>query len=358
MSLPIIFAIASIFVLVILHELGHFLLAKKFGVKVEEFGIGLPPRIAGYKLGDTLYSLNLLPIGAFVKLKGEEQRSTDPESFSSKSVWQRILIVVGGVASSWIIAAFILSVLVATAGIPTQIPDEETVGIVNPQVQVSETAPHSPADEVGLLPGDIILGIATDGASQEITKMRELQSFVTAHKGQEVTLTVQRGTETIVTSLIPRVDPPEGEGSMGIVLRRVGFLVYPWYEAPIQGVVITGKITVQIFQGLGRIIGGQEQVAADQFMGPVGIINVLQDSLRVGIANFLYLVALIAIFLAIFNTLPIPALDGGRIAFLVIEGLMHKPLPDKVVQTLVITSFAVLIPLILWVTINDVRRVF
>ncbi|MCH7605237.1 site-2 protease family protein [Patescibacteria group bacterium] len=358
MSFPLIFAIASIFLLVVLHELGHFLLAKKFRVKVEEFGIGLPPRIVGRTLGDTLYSLNLLPIGAFVKLKGEEQRSTDSESFSSKPIWQRILIVVGGVASSWITAAFIFIVLIATAGIPTQITDDETVNIVEPQVQVSETAPHSPAEEVGLLPGDIILRIATDDASQEITKMRELQSFVAEHKGKEVTLTIQRGAETITTSLIPRVEPPKGEGSMGIVLRRVGFLVYPWYEAPGQGVVITGKITVQIFQGLGRIVGGQEKISADQFMGPIGVINVLQGSLRVGIANFLYLVALIAIFLAIFNTLPIPALDGGRIVFLVIEGIIRKPLPNRVVQTLVIASFVVLIPLIVWVTINDVRQVF
>ena len=344
-------ALLSIFVLVILHELGHFLLAKKFGIKVEEFGIGLPPRVVGKKWGETLYSLNLLPLGAFVKMKGEQSSDTSPRSFGSKPIWQRIIIVLGGVASSWLVAIILFTVLIGTVGIPTIISDDEKENVQRSQVLVSQVAPDSPAEKAGFLVGDVVQGFDT---------MTQLQEFVEERKGEEIQFSIQRlgESEPIQIFVTPRIDVPEGEGATGIVLRRVGFLVSPWYKAPIQGTIITGQITLQIFDGFGRLLSGKDDVSADQFMGPVGVINTLQSSLSFGLSNFLYLVGLIAIFLAIFNTIPIPALDGGRFVFLVIEGIMRKPLPDKVIQMLVIGSFVALIPLFIWITINDIQRVF
>ncbi|MCH8986689.1 site-2 protease family protein, partial [Patescibacteria group bacterium] len=262
-------AVLSIFILVILHELGHFLFAKKFGIKVEEFGIGIPPRIAGKQWGETMYSLNLLPLGAFVKMKGEQSSDTSPRSFGSKPVWQRIVIVLGGVASSWLVAIILFTVLVGTVGIPTAISDEEEENVRRSQVFISQVAPNSPAEQAGLMAGDVVLGFGT---------MSQLQEFVELRRGEEIQFSIQRlgESEPINISVTPRVDVPEGEGATGIALLRIGFLVSPWYKAPIQGTVITGRITLQIFDGFGRLISGQEQISIDQFRGPIGIVNILQ----------------------------------------------------------------------------------
>jgi len=344
-------ALASIFILVILHELGHFLFAKKFGIKVEEFGIGIPPRVAGKKWGETLYSLNLLPLGAFVKMKGEQSSDTSPRSFGSKPVWQRIIIVLGGVASSWLVAIILFTILVGTAGIPTVISDEDVENIRRSQIFIAQVAPNSPAEKAGLLVGDVVQGFDT---------MTQLQEFVEEHKGEEIQFLIQRlgESELVPVFVTPRIDVPKDEGATGIVLQRVGFVTSPWYKAPIQGTIITGRVTFQIFAGFGRMISGQEQVSVDQFRGPIGIIDVLQSSLSFGFSGFLQLIGMIAIFLAIFNTLPIPALDGGRFVFLAIEGIIRKPLPDKLMQILIISSFVAFIPLIIWVSINDIQRLF
>ena len=156
--------------------------------------------------------------------------------------------------------------------------------------------------------------------------------------------------------------PPAGEGAIGIGLTRAGLVQYSWAEAPVQGVLRTWQITISIFEMFGqlisRLVGGEGLPAGAQISGPVGVIDLLKNSLALGIPSFLSFVAVISVYLAIFNTIPIPALDGGRMFFILLEGIRRKPLPEKLEQRLILISFLMLIPLILWVTIGDLKRLF
>jgi regulator of sigma E protease len=339
--------------LVVLHELGHFLAAKKFGVKVEEFGIGLPPRLFGKRVGETLYSLNLLPLGAFVKLTGEEGQSSDPRSFGAKSLLQRAIIVGAGVVAFWVISFLIFAGLALTTGIPAGISDETTEGVVNPYVRVLAIAPASPAKEAGLLPGDTV---------QDFEKVGELQSFINQHKGEQIVLSIVRSGQALSVPVTPRVDPPAGEGPLGIQLVRTGNIQYPWYKAPVVAFQRTIGLTVDIVQGLlGTLAGvfsGSGLPEGVGVVGPIGIVDLLKNSFAFGISHFLSFLATLSIYLAIFNALPIPAVDGGRLLFLGLEGLRRKPLGERIEQRVNGVFFLLLITFMIWVTIKDITRLF
>jgi regulator of sigma E protease len=352
-----IIAILTIGILVMLHEMGHFFAAKKFNVKIEEFGMGLPPRIFGKKKGETIYSINALPIGGFVRMEGEETRSEDPRSFNKKPIWQRFTIVAAGVVVFWLIAVLIYTVLGATSGIPTAISDDET-DLINPQVAIIGIAKDSPAFHANLRAGDVLV----EFADESIIRVDQVHLLTTSYADKEVTAKIQRGEEVLQVALTPRKDPPSGEGAIGIALARTGLIKYPWYEAPFQGVVRTWNVTKSVFEMFGvlgsSIFGGEGLPEGAQLSGPVGVIDLLKNSFALGIPSFLSFVAIISVYLAIFNTIPIPALDGGRMFFILLEGVRRRPLPEKLEQRLILISFLVLIPLILWVTVNDLRRLF
>jgi len=345
----------SLIGLIVLHELGHFVLAKKFGVKVEEFGIGFPPRIIGKKFGETLYSLNLLPFGAFIRIYGEQGGIEDCRSFIGKPIWQRVSIVLGGVVSFWIIAAILLSIVAGAWGLPTAVSDEENHALIDPKVQIIAIAPGSPAQEVGLEIGDTIVGF---------DKLKEVQEFVEAHKGEEITLVIQRGKEVFEKRIIPRVSPPEGEGAVGVGLTRIALKPYSWYQAPVQGFITCGQLTYNIVNGWGlglKSAVGLTQLPAGmkmEMMGPLGIFDLLREYFALGINYFLFLISLIAVALALINILPIPALDGGKLIFLIIEGIRRRPINYKLEQRITVTSLALLIILIIFVTVKfDIPRV-
>ncbi|HEY4510082.1 MAG TPA: M50 family metallopeptidase [Candidatus Paceibacterota bacterium] len=355
--MAIFIAILTIGILVILHEMGHFFVAKKFGIKIEEFGVGLPPRLFGKKYGETIYSVNALPIGGFVRMEGEEKRSDSPRSFSKKPIWQRFCVVAAGVFVFWVIAVFIFTFLGATYGIPTAIDDDQE-NVANPHVRIIGIAKDSPAEKAGLQTGDTILKFG----DQEISKVIQVQDLSGTYAGKEVNLQIQRGKEILPVTITPREMPPAGEGAIGIGLTRAGLVQYSWAEAPVQGVLRTWQITISIFEMFGqlisRLVGGEGLPAGAQISGPVGVIDLLKNSLALGIPSFLSFVAVISVYLAIFNTIPIPALDGGRMFFILLEGIRRKPLPEKLEQRLILISFLMLIPLILWVTIGDLKRLF
>ena len=347
-------ALLSIGILIILHELGHFLFAKKFGVKVEEFGIGLPPRLFGKKYGETIYSVNALPIGGFVRMEGEEKRSDAPGSFSRKPLWQRFFIVAAGVIVFWVISIVIFAVLGATTGIPSAIGDEEE-NVANSHVRIIGISKDSPAEKSGLQFGDTILSIG----EQPILRIREVRELSKVYAGQETEITIQRGKERILLPLVPRESHPNDE-LLGVTLTRAGNVKYAWYEAPWQGLLRTWHVTSSIFEMFGmlisRLIGGEALPAGTQIAGPVGIVVLLRDIFALGMPWFLTFVATISVYLAIFNTLPIPALDGGRLFFILLEGARRKPLSEKLERRLIFISFLMLITFIVWVTVNDILR--
>ncbi len=378
MLLTIIIAFISLIGLIILHELGHFLLAKKFGVKVEEFGLGYPPRLFGKKFGETIYSLNLLPLGAFVKLYGHEERIDDPRSFTTKPFWQKALIILGGVISFWVVAAILLTI-VMYLGIPTQIGDDENHNLVEPKVQIMAVAPASPAEKAGIKVGDAIIKIkneqvprkreqegavdsSTTAKIKNISKIKEVQELTEKYKGQEIALTIQRGKEIFDVSLIPRETPPKDEGAMGVALIRTALKSYSWYQAPVQGILATGNLTRMVIEGWGMTISslfqGKGIPAGVELRGPVGIFELFAQVGSLGLTYFLHFIALISICLALINVLPIPSLDGGWLFFLVIEKIKGKPVSQKIEQKITVVFFCLLITLMIYVTIKDIARIF
>lgn len=361
MIFTLIIAFIGLISLLVLHELGHFILAKKFGVKVTEFGLGYPPRIIGKKIGETIYSLNLLPFGAFVIMPGETEKSDDPRSFSSQPVLKRAIIAFGGVVSFWIMATVIFAI-VSALGTPIAVEDEENSHLINPKVQIVSVVQGSPAKEAKLRVGDTILKIQNPKSETQtkVTTTKEVQEFIDENKGQEVILTIQRGEEIFEVPLMPRAYPPVGEGPMGIGLVRTAIKKYPWYLAPWEGISRTKNITAAVIQGYFQAIRNvvARLPSGIQLTGPVGVFQMLSQASQLGFIYYLNFLALISIYLAIFNILPIPAADGGKLLFLAIEVIRSKPIPEKIEQKITAFCFTLLIALMIFVTIKDIIRIF
>ena len=359
--MSILITIFSIVALLVLHEFGHFIVAKKCGVKVEEFGIGYPPKLFGKKFGETLYSVNLIPFGAFVKIYGEEGGIENARSFSKKPAWQRALILLGGVVSFWIVAAVLLTIIFGM-GVTQAISDEEAGAFSNPKVRIFAVASGSPAETAGIQAGDAINQLSINNQQFITSKVKEVQEFTEQHKGEEILVTIERGNKIFDMSLTPRVSPPEGEGAMGISLVRTAEKSYPWWQCPLRGlqatVNLTGAIIIGWTQIIGNLVQGQGLPAGVQLMGPVGIGSLMNQAAQVGINYFLQFIATISIYLAIFNILPIPALDGGRLLFLGIEKIKGVPVNQKIEHNITAAFFALLILLMIWVTVKDVVRLF
>jgi regulator of sigma E protease len=361
MIFTIIIAFFSLIGLVVLHELGHFVLAKKFGVRVEEFGIGYPPRLFGKKFGETLYSLNLLPFGAFIKIPGEIEKVEDKRSFSAQPVGKRALIAFGGVLSFWIMAAILFGIIFGL-GTQVAVSDTDNHNLNDPKVQIAALAADSPAERAGIKAGDTIasLKLKMQNSKLKITKVKEVQEFTDLHKGEEIILTIERGKEVFDISLVPRVSPPAGEGAMGVALVRTAIKSYPWYLAPWQGISATANMTLAIAQGYYQAIANVVKglPSGVQLMGPVGVLHLFTQASQLGINYYLQFVGMIAIYIALFNILPIPAVDGGKLLFLGIEALKRKPVNQKVEQNITTIFFTLLIILMIFVTIKDVIRIF
>jgi len=365
MILTLIIAFLSLIVLMVIHEFGHFIIAKKFGVRVDEFGIGYPPRLFGKKFGETIYSVNLIPLGAFVRIYGEEGGLDDYRSFSNLAIWKRALIIVGGVVAFWIASIIIFSVVFAI-GADLPVGDQEVSGLTNPKVKVVYVSQDSPAFTAGLQSGDTLVKITSPKYESAqsgpeiltIDKVADFQAFAQSHAGEQLTLTVERAGKILDVVLSPRVNPPEGQGSIGIGLERMATLIqkYRWYEAPIQGVIFTWKTTVNgvagLYQVFANLFSGKGVPEGAELAGPLGITVFLAKAADYGIGFFLYFIGTISVFIAIFNLFPIPALDGGKLVFLAIEKIWKKPVPVNIEQNITAVFFIILILLSLFITVK------
>lgn len=374
MLLTLLIAFFSLIVLMIIHEFGHFVIAKKFGVKVEEFGIGYPPRIFGKQVGETIYSVNLIPLGAFVKIKGEEGGVDDYRSFSNLAIWKRILICLGGVIAFWLAAIIIFSVALGI-GASVPIGDQDISVVKDTSIKIVAVQKNSPAQLAGLEPGDKIMNIYPVKSSQieasseagqfnRVNKIADFQKFVTDNAGKQISLTINRAGETINVNLMPRVSYPEGQGPTGVVLERTANIIekYPWYQAPIQGTIYTGKITWEALKGIygffASLFAGNGVPPGAELAGPVGITIFISRAADYGAGFFLYFMGSLTVLLAIFNLFPIPALDGGKLLFLIIEKIIGKPVPVKWEQGITVLFFFLLITMSIFVTIKfDIPRV-
>jgi regulator of sigma E protease len=366
----LVIALLSLVALMAIHEFGHFIIAKKFGVQVDEFGIGYPPRIFGKKIGDTIYSINWLPLGAFVRIRGEEGGVDDLRSFGNLKIWKRVLIVIGGVVAFWIVAIILFSIVFAI-GADLPVGDEDVAGMTNARVHIISVSADSPASLAGLKTGDTLLEIQSQKYQSakagpeilKIDKVKDFQEFTKAHTGEKLDLKVERNGEILSFSLSPRVNPPDGQGAVGIGLERMATLIkkYAWYQAPIQGTIYTWETTINSLKGIyitfADLFSGKGTPEGADFAGPIGITVFLANAASYGIGFFLYFVALISVIVAVFNLFPIPALDGGKLIFLALEKIKGKPVSIKVEQTITVICFVLLISLSLFITIKfDIPR--
>jgi regulator of sigma E protease len=335
-----------------LHEFSHFLAAKKSGVFVEEFGIGYPPRIFGRKIGGTLYSINLLPFGAFVRVEGEIGEG----SFSRQPLSKRIIIVLAGVISFWIIASIIF-IFLFKFGMPLSISDDEFSNTA--KVQIVKVAKNSPAEIAGLKVGDTIREFKIQNSKFKIERIKELQELTQKYKGEKVILKIERGKEIFEIEITPRINPPEGEGPMGIVLARMDIKKYPLLKSIFEGIKMTGELTFAIIKGYFLAIKNLFKgiPTGVEMIGPVGIFDIMYQTSKIGIIYFFNLLATISIYLAIFNILPIPPLDGGKLLFLLIEGIRKKPVSPETEKKVTAFFFGILLLLAILVTIKDISKI-
>lgn len=345
--------------LIVVHEFGHFIVAKRSGARVEEFGIGFPPRIFGLRFGETLYSVNLLPLGGFVKIFGEEgEHARDPRSFASRPLGTRALVIVAGVVMN-ILLAFVLYAAGHTLGLPTIIESDTIASRAeNVQIQITSVAGDSPAADSGMRLGDAITNIYVGDEVFAIMAIDDVQQIILDNTGSEIRVEVLRGTEPISFILTPRENPPAGEGAIGVAMVRVGTISYPWYEAIWRGAETTYRTLGAIFSAFGGIIVDLVKtgtLTAD-VSGPVGIAVFASQISELGFIYILQLAALLSLNLAIINIIPFPALDGGRLLFLAIEFIKGSPVNKRVEQFAHTAGFALLILLMIAITIRDVGR--
>mgnify|MGYP001041146950 CR=1 FL=1 len=363
MILTIIIFVLILSVFIISHELGHFISAKKLGMKVEEFGLGYPPKLFGVKKGDTLYSLNSIPFGGFVRIYGEQRADKkakkSKQAFYAKPIWKRAIVIAMGVIMNLFLAVILLSI-VHGIGVPTMINEGGEAAYKNVRIQIIEIVKNSPAEEAGLKVGDTISGLKIQSRKLEVKNVEDVQKSIARYAGEEITLVIQRGKETIEKTLIPRISPPQGEGAMGIALAKTGTIKYPWYAAIWQGFKVTGQLVVlfinlfwQLFKSLiteGKLMAG--------LTGPVGIAALTAQVSKLGLVYILQFAAIISINLAIINAFPFPALDGGRLLLLAIEKIKGSPVNAKIEQAINGLGFVFLIIIMILVTVRDVTRLF
>ncbi|MDO8561117.1 MAG: M50 family metallopeptidase [bacterium] len=360
MILTIFFFILLIGILVLVHEFGHFFVAKKLGIRVEEFAFGFPPRIISVVRGGTRYALNLLPLGGYVKIFGEAgEGEGEKESFITRAIWQRFLVIVAGVLMNLILAWFFFSIG-SGLGLPTAVTPENEALVQNAKVGIIGVDENSPARLADIRFGDIVKSVEVNGEKQEIWEIDDLQKFIAGHAGKEITLNIERGKEPLVKKAISREVPPEREGPLGVALAKIGIIRTPWYLAWWEGLKTVSFTVVAIvfgFFGLFRDLFATGKVSAD-VSGPVGIFLFARQFTELGFIYLLQLAALLSVNLAILNALPFPALDGGRILFLAIEKIKGSKVDQRIEKAIHTFGFVILILLMLAITYRDIVKVF
>ncbi|MEA3355320.1 MAG: M50 family metallopeptidase [Patescibacteria group bacterium] len=334
-------------ILVLIHELGHFLVARKFGVKVEEFGIGYPPRIWGKKIGETIYSVNWLPFGGFVRMLGEdsgEQVSNKKDlkkAFFNQTKRVRIMVLMAGVVMNFLLGVVLFGAIYTKIGIPEKVDYLVITGVVE----------GSPAEKIGLKVNDKIVNAGS---------INEFIDSIGAYGGKEYELELLDGRKLGVK---PRTkeETPEGQGSLGITISNVDMVMYPYWQRPFRGILTGLKEAIawggEIVKSLGLMIVRlfKGDVPKD-VAGVVGIYQISKNVSQEGLIATLQFMAILSINLSILNLLPIPALDGGRLLFIAIEAIMKKRIKPQVEQVIHLVGMALLLALMVLITIGDVKR--
>ncbi|MDP3880670.1 MAG: M50 family metallopeptidase [bacterium] len=338
--------IVGISVLILLHEAGHFFAAKHYGIKVEEFGFGFPPRLFSKKKGETTYSFNLLPFGGFVRLYGEHEAHLEGKenidkkrSFTHQSAWKRFIVIAAGIAINFLLGWIIISSVFMIGA--------------KESIVVTQVLENSPAEQAGIMAGDEFVNFSSS---------QEFIAHVNQSQGEQLSLKVLRDGEELDFNLSPRTNPEviAREGAIGAALTETGFPHLGFFESLWEGLVVSINIMAQIIKSLWFLLVGifTTGAIAEGVVGPVGIFGVANDLGSLGFIYVLQLVGLISLNLAILNALPIPALDGGRIFFILLEKLKGSKLNANKELIANGIGFVLLLLLMIAITIRDVVQLF
>lgn len=351
--LTIVIFILVISVLVLVHELGHFLTARRLGVAVEEFGFGFPPRLIGFRRGATIYSLNWIPFGGFVRMKGELPGSAaEPDSFSAQPPGKRLIILAAGVVMNYLLTILLLTIGL-TAGLPSTADASLAKHLTNVKPQIIEVEPGSPAVKAGLAAGDVLVRADSTPIANAAT-LRDFQNGLTA---ASFNLTVQRNGQERTVTVTP-TKTAEGDLRIGVAVLNVGTLSYPFPQSLWEGTRSTINVTGQIFASFGGLLRDLvvDRKVSPDLSGPVGIVVLTGQAYRLGFAYLLQFVALLSATLAVFNFFPLPALDGGRALFVVIESVRRRAINQRTEAAIHAIGFYILIALVLLVSLRDVDK--
>ncbi len=365
--MSIILFIIILAVLILVHEFGHFIVAKKSGVRVDEFGLGFPPKLWAKKFGDTLYTLNAIPFGGFVKIFGEDPHSEEMKdvdkstSFYYKPKWVQALILVAGVVFN-IIFAWILISTTFMIGFPATEGHSSFGEVTDAKMTITAVSKDSPAENSGIKTGDTVLFVSSDaGFSQgESLSVENIQQVIGGSEAKVEILYKDSEGEIKTAFIDTRFDEASGRNVIGVSLDKVGILKLPFHYALLEGVRTTYLFTKATAVGLGNFLWNVVTFKSDfsQVSGPVGIASIVGEASGLGIVYLLSLVAVISINLAIINLVPFPALDGGRLLFVLIESITRRPINPKFAIWANTAGFILLIILMIVVTGHDIFRLF
>ncbi|WP_129597005.1 RIP metalloprotease RseP [Anaerophilus nitritogenes] len=327
-------AIVVFGVLVVFHEFGHFSVAKLVGIKVHEFAIGMGPRILKKRGQETEYSIRILPLGGYVKMEGEDEKSNDERSFNNKPLWARISVILAGPLMNFFLAVILFSTIFYMIGFPT--------------TTIQRVMDDSPAQRAGIQAGYQILSIN----EKEMKSWEEVQKTIQDHKGSSIDMKISREGHEKSVSIIPQIDEKTKKGAIGIVpTAEKSFLLS--IKAGWNRMFFVIQEMIGFF---GQLFKGK--VSSQDMVGPVGIIYLVGEAAKTNIYNVLHLAALISVNLGVVNLLPIPALDGGRIVFLLVEGIVGRPLNPEKEGFIHFTAFVLLMGLMVFMIYKDIMRFY
>ena len=345
--------IATFTLIVAVHEFGHFAAARLLGMKVLEFAFGFPPRLAGIRRGETEYTINWIPFGGFVRILGQDdftirqQGTGDPRSFTSKPWWAQAIVLAAGVVMNFVLAIAILTLAYMVGGATSPTGD----------VRVIDVRPNSPAAAAGIRVGDIVVDV--DGTAIHTATAIATIALKAGQKSQEITLDLTRSGQPVVIAVVPRADPPAGEGPLGIQLE---LMQVPVYLAPPQAfgqsVSTTKEVVSQIVALPGQLLSqrGGTGGGAPVVGGPIEIFRVTGQVVAQGLPAVLLLIGVLSVNLGVINIIPFPGLDGGRLFFVLLGAITRRRLSPQVEAVIHAVGFVLLIGLLIIVSIGDVRR--
>ncbi len=344
-------------ILVFVHEFGHFITARRGGITVEEFGFGFPPRLFGIQKGETLYSINLIPFGGFVRMKGEDNSDTTPGSFGAASFKRKLAVLLAGVGMNLLIA-YALFLYLGVTGLPGGL--QQDLGLPVPQHQsasrviVLDESTDSPAYMAGIRRGDVIVGASDQSFGSE----QALIDFSKSHAGQSVAYTVARdGQQRRVTVQLRPAEAGEKLGYLGVTPLAVSSITYGWQSIWVAAYAAVEMVWLTIVGFVGAVVGlfVHQQVSAG-VIGPVGVVTILSNIMYLGVNYVLFFIASISISLAALNVLPIPALDGGRVAVLLAGKAMGRPVSARTEGLIHTIGFVLLLVFMAVITVVDIAR--